>query len=856
MLSLIRIFHWGVWHVVLLAILVLFPITFKPSLAQTTPTTSQEEGNQIFLPLTSVDSESNSPTETGDEGAPFEIINPGDQQNRVGDTVDLLVSVSTEGDTPLSYSAEGLPSGLSIENNTGVITGLLSQTGSFNCTVIVENSNSESTRASFTWTILPPINSQPIVTNPGSQISIVGDSVNLAIIAADTDNNSLTFSASGLPNGLEIDQISGLIRGIPTVPGSVNVMITVNDGHGGVTQITFVWNVNRPANLPPILMNPGNQGNVVGDSINLTLMASDPNGDNLIFSASRLPNGLDIDQSSGAIKGIINSDGLFDVTVIVNDGNGGEDRVSFIWSVTSPTIVNTTIEVYARGSIGGEIMELSIDGQGVQSWTVTSESQIFAYTHDANVVADQIRLSFGNDGQDPVTNKDRNLIVDKITVDGVVYETEAPNVSSMGVWNGSDCRTAAFHLSQMLACDGYFQFASGLVNRPPYLQNPGSQVSSTDEPVVLVLNATDLDGDPLIFSATGLPEGLTIDDSSGLISGTPTTIGTSNVTVHISDGNGGQNIANFTWAVGEGPLVGCSGLIQEAEDAQISGRFVIGTSGVASGGRFVQLPQESGNQLNGPSADRIDFCFNVIEAGLYRLSSTILATGDGNNSFYIAIDGQPAEGYLWDTATDQDNYITDYVNQRGGTDPVEFNLSVGEHIVTVYAREDGTILDKLELELMNRQPIVPICNGLVREAEDAILRGGFIVGMDENASGGRFVHLPNGTGNNLTGTAIGDSAEYCFTVHAAGTYLLEGTILATGSGNDSLYVIIDDQSAAGYLWDTATNADFYIQDFLNDRGNADPVQLTLNAGVHTIIVYPREDGTLLDKLALVDTSTE
>ncbi|MEV0179867.1 M4 family metallopeptidase [Streptomyces sp. NPDC050625] len=55
-------------------------------------------------------------------------------------------------------------------------------------------------------------------------------------------------------------------------------------------------------------------------------------------------------------------------------------------------------------------------------------------------------------------------------------------------------------------------------------------------------------GAGLTYAATGLPDGLTIN-SSGLISGTTTTVGTSDVTVTVTDDTGASASVRFTWRV-------------------------------------------------------------------------------------------------------------------------------------------------------------------------------------------------------------------------------------------------------------------------------------------------------------------
>jgi RHS repeat-associated protein len=62
------------------------------------------------------------------------------------------------------------------------------------------------------------------------------------------------------------------------------------------------------------------------------------------------------------------------------------------------------------------------------------------------------------------------------------------------------------------------------------------------------------------------------------------------------------------------------------------------------------------------------------------------------------VDGNPVHGYLWD-ALQNTSYALDYVNDRDtAADPLELSLGVGNHTVVVYQRDDGTRLDKLELE--------------------------------------------------------------------------------------------------------------------------------------------------------------
>jgi acetylxylan esterase len=81
--------------------------------------------------------------------------------------------------------------------------------------------------------------------------------------------------------------------------------------------------------------------------------------------------------------------------------------------------------------------------------------------------------------------------------------------------------------------------------------SPGNQTTTTGGTASVQVHATDsASGQTLTYSASGLPTGLSISSSSGLISGTASTAGTYSVTVTARDGTGASGSATFTWTVG------------------------------------------------------------------------------------------------------------------------------------------------------------------------------------------------------------------------------------------------------------------------------------------------------------------
>ncbi|MEC3977514.1 M4 family metallopeptidase [Amycolatopsis sp. H20-H5] len=88
------------------------------------------------------------------------------------------------------------------------------------------------------------------------------------------------------------------------------------------------------------------------------------------------------------------------------------------------------------------------------------------------------------------------------------------------------------------------------------VSNPGNQSTAVGTAVNLPLSASGGTA-PYTWTATGLPAGLSINASTGAISGTPTTAATSNVTVTAKDSAARTGSASFSWTVGT--TGGCSG---------------------------------------------------------------------------------------------------------------------------------------------------------------------------------------------------------------------------------------------------------------------------------------------------------
>lgn len=94
----------------------------------------------------------------------------------------------------------------------------------------------------------------------------------------------------------------------------------------------------------------------------------------------------------------------------------------------------------------------------------------------------------------------------------------------------------------------------GIKNAPPIVNTPANINSALGSQINFAIQATDNDGDALVYSATGLPYGLTINANTGVITGNPSIIGNYHATVSVSDNKDGQASASYIWTISRGMI--------------------------------------------------------------------------------------------------------------------------------------------------------------------------------------------------------------------------------------------------------------------------------------------------------------
>jgi PLD-like domain/Putative Ig domain len=181
---------------------------------------------------------------TGSAAGKVAIFSPGTQTSPVGSSVYLQIQGEDSCTGTLSYSASGLPAGLSINSSTGVISGTASTAGTSTVTVTGKDTTGPTGSATFTWTVGSTTTNTVTVTNPGSQTGTVGTAASLQISASDSaSGQTLTYSATGLPAGLTISSTTGLITGTPTTAADDNVTVTATDTTGATGSASFAWDI-------------------------------------------------------------------------------------------------------------------------------------------------------------------------------------------------------------------------------------------------------------------------------------------------------------------------------------------------------------------------------------------------------------------------------------------------------------------------------------------------------------------------------------------------------------------------------------------------------------------------------------
>ena len=404
---------------------------------------------------------------------------------------------ATGGTAPYTLSVSGLPATLTFTPGTGLITGTPTSAASYTLTITATDATNCVGTATRTLAVsCPPItitpNTLPVVTvntayNQPTAFSATGG----------TTGATYTWSASSVPTGMSFDAVNKKLIGTPTVVGLYNVVVTATDGNACVGTVTI------PVRVCPVLtITPATLANATVGSAYTQATAFTTTGGTApyAYSASGLPAGMAFDAVNAKVTGTPTASGTGNITVSVTDANGCPGSLVVALTRVCPTI-SVSPSSLANGTINlGYTQATAFSATGLSG----------SYTWGATGVPTGMIF-------DAVNKK----LTGTPTVSGlfsvVVTATDATYTSCSG------SVTVPLRICPIISIT------------PTTLANGTTGVAYSQATAFAATGGTA----PYTFAApTGIPAGMSWDSVNKKVIGTPTTAGTSNIVLNVTDNTG------------------------------------------------------------------------------------------------------------------------------------------------------------------------------------------------------------------------------------------------------------------------------------------------------------------------------
>lgn len=434
------------------------------------------------------------------------------------------VASDIENDT-LTFTIANQPRWSNFDGNTGVLSGVpgSADAGTYgNVTISVSDGLSTATLAPFNIDVLQ--NNIPLITGSSDTRVEVGVAYSFTPNASDADGDTLTFSIVNQPAWSSFDAITGTLSGTPAsndVGISTGIEISVSDGFDRVPLPSFDLEVCEVCgNLAPTINGLPASTVVEGSVYSFVPVAQDANGDLLSFSITNQPVWTVFDSATGALTG---TPGAADIGVT------GNIVISVTDGALSASLPAFTITV-------SEFNDAPVISGTPDSSVFQDDEYLFTPTASD---ADGDTLTFSIENQPGWASFNPRT--------GTLRGT--PTAANVGSVSNIIIRVSDGSLSTALAAFSINVLAR---NSAPTISGSPRTGITQGEAYRFTPVSSDVDGDTLSFSASGLPLWLSIDSATGVLSGTPQAedVGTTgDIVISVTDGQNSTNLAAFTITV-------------------------------------------------------------------------------------------------------------------------------------------------------------------------------------------------------------------------------------------------------------------------------------------------------------------
>ncbi len=224
-------------------------------------------------------------------------------------------TLAATGNTPpysWSITSGSLPGGLSLDSSTGAISGTPSAAGTFSFTVQARDAASSTLTKQFTITILD-------ISPPSLPAGMIGMVYSQTLTAAGgTAPYSWAVASGSLPDGLTLNNSTGLISGAPATAGTFNFTVQMSDAALPSNATTKLLSIAiydlltiDTSSLPDGMANRSYSKSVTA--------AGGKTPYTWAVASGSLPDGLTLNNSTGLISGAPATAGTFNFTVQVSD---------------------------------------------------------------------------------------------------------------------------------------------------------------------------------------------------------------------------------------------------------------------------------------------------------------------------------------------------------------------------------------------------------------------------------------------------------------------------------------------------------------------------------------------------------